>query len=161
MTSVPATNSGVASAVNNSISRVGSPLVNALIFVAVASAFYGTIAERVPSVDTSSRAFRDAVAPLNEPPADQPPEVREAARVASTDAFHLAMFVGAGLLLVGAAVNAFGIRNPAPEGRRLGPAAEQPPGDGSVASTGPVRGHRGREDVPGSAPLGTGPAADP
>jgi hypothetical protein len=31
MTSVPARNSGVASAINNAISRVGSPLVNALI----------------------------------------------------------------------------------------------------------------------------------
>jgi len=39
MTSVPARNSGVASAINNAISRVGSPLVNALIFVAVAASF--------------------------------------------------------------------------------------------------------------------------
>ena len=31
---------------------------------------------------------------------------------ASTDAFHLAMLVGAALLLVGALVNAIGIRNP-------------------------------------------------
>jgi hypothetical protein len=33
-------------------------------------------------------------------------------RVASTDAFHLAMMVGAALLLAGALVNALGIRNP-------------------------------------------------
>jgi len=31
---------------------------------------------------------------------------------ASTDAFHLAMLVGAALLLLGALVNAIGIRNP-------------------------------------------------
>jgi EmrB/QacA subfamily drug resistance transporter len=160
MTSVPATNSGVASAVNNSISRVGSPLVNALIFVAVASSFYGTIAARVPSVDTSSPAFRSAVSPLNAPPADQPLEVRAAARVASTDAFHLAMFVAAGLLLLGAAVNGVGIRNPAPEGRRFGPAAEQPPPEsGSSASAGPVRRAAGAPEA--VAPLATGPASDP
>jgi hypothetical protein len=162
MTSVPASNSGVASAVNNAISRVGSPLVNALIFVAVAASFYGAIAAQVPSVDTSSKAFRSAVAPLNAPPADQPAEVRAAARSASTDAFHLAMFVAAGLLLVGGAVNGFGIRNPAPEGRRLGPAAEQPPPDrGSSASAGPVRGAEVVDESVGTAPLGTGPAADP
>ena len=40
MTSVPESNAGVASAINNAISRVGSPLVTAVIFVAVASSFY-------------------------------------------------------------------------------------------------------------------------
>jgi EmrB/QacA subfamily drug resistance transporter len=117
MTSVPASNSGVASAVNNAISRVGSPLVNALIFVAVASSFYTAIGELVPSEDTSSREFRAQVAPLNDPGPDVGAEVREAARAASTDAFHLATLVSAGLLLVGAAVNAVGIRNPAPAER--------------------------------------------
>ncbi len=44
MTSVPESNAGVASAINNAISRVGSPLVTAVIFVAVASSFYASIA---------------------------------------------------------------------------------------------------------------------
>jgi hypothetical protein len=35
-----------------------------------------------------------------------------AARESSTDAFHLAMGLSAGLLLAGAAVNAVGIRDP-------------------------------------------------
>jgi hypothetical protein len=113
MTSVPASNSGVASAVNNAISRVGSPLVNALIFVAVASSFYTAIGDLVPSADTSSPEFRSQVAPLNDPGPDVGTDVRDAARAASTEAFHLATLVSAGLLLVGAAVNAVGIRNPA------------------------------------------------
>jgi len=62
MTSVPARNSGVASAINNAISRVGSPLMNALIFVAVAASFYATIGQRALGVDTGSREFRNAVA---------------------------------------------------------------------------------------------------
>jgi predicted MFS family arabinose efflux permease len=133
MTSVPARNSGVASAINNAISRVGSPLVNALIFVAVAASFYATIGHQVPGVDTGSGAFRNAVAPLNRPSADVSPEVSAAAQQASTEAFHLAMLVAAGLLMAGAAVNGFGIRNPAPAGRHLGPGAEQPsPESGSV-----------------------------
>jgi EmrB/QacA subfamily drug resistance transporter len=111
MTSVPKHNSGVASAINNAISRVGAPLVGALIFVAVASSFYGAISDRVPSVDTSSTEFRQDVSPLNVP-RDAEPQVIQAARVASTDAFHLSVVVGALLLWIGAAVNAVGIRNP-------------------------------------------------
>jgi EmrB/QacA subfamily drug resistance transporter len=137
MTSVPERNAGVASAINNSISRVGSPLVTAVIFVAVASSFYGSIARQVPGTDTSSKGFRSNVAPLNRPASDVPPQILSAARVASTDAFHLAMLVSAGLLLVGAAVNGIGIRNPSPEGRHMGPGGEVPPGEGAGAS-GPV-----------------------
>jgi EmrB/QacA subfamily drug resistance transporter len=140
MTSVPAQNSGVASAINNAISRVGSPLVNALIFVAVASSFYASIGGSVPGVDTNSRRFRDAVAPLNQPSDTVSPEVRAAAKTASTEAFHLAMLVAAGLLVTGAAVNGLGIRNPAPAGRHFGPAAEQPPPEpGAGTAVGPVK----------------------
>jgi EmrB/QacA subfamily drug resistance transporter len=140
MTSVPARNSGVASAINNAISRVGSPLVNALIFVAVATSFYASIGDRVPGVDTDSREFRNAVAPLNQPSEEVPPAVRAAAKEASTEAFHLAMLVAAGLMAAGAAVNGFGIRNPAPTGRHYGPGAEQPPPEsGSGTPSGPVQ----------------------
>lgn len=120
MTSVPARHSGVASAINNAISRVGSPLVNALIFVAVASSFYAVIGDRVPDIDTSSRAFRADVSPLNRPSEDVAPEVRAAAKSASTEAFHLAMFVAAGLMVTGAAVNGLGIRNPPSPGTDQG-----------------------------------------
>jgi EmrB/QacA subfamily drug resistance transporter len=161
MTSVPASNSGVASAVNNAISRVGSPLVNALIFVAVASSFYASIATLVPSADATSPEFRSKVAPLNQPPPDVSPEVRSAARTASTDAFHLAMMVSAGLLVAGAAVNAVGIRNPAPTGRRGGPGGEQPPPDaGAEAPGGPVRGTREGFAPESGERRPTGPAAD-
>jgi MFS family permease len=55
--------------------------------------------------------------PLNQPSEEIAPEVRTAAGQASTDAFHLAMLVAAGLLTAGAAINGFGIRNPAPSDR--------------------------------------------
>ena len=140
MTSVPAKNSGVASAINNAISRVGSPLVNALIFVVVASTFYGAIAHHVPGAPTGSAQFREDVAPLNQPQGSVSPQIRVAARDASVDAFHLAMLVAAAMLLTGAAVNGFGIRNPSAAARRMGPGAEQPPpGPGSGSPTGPVK----------------------
>ena len=69
MTSVPESNAGVASAINNAISRVGSPLVTAVIFVAVASSFYSSIARQVPDTDVDSSAFRADVSPLNQPSA--------------------------------------------------------------------------------------------
>ena len=115
MTSVPKRNSGVASAINNAISRVGSPLVTALIFVAVVSTFYNAISEKAPGVDTSSPAFRERVAPLNVRKLvqeEEDPVLIQAARASSTDSFHLAALVSAGLLFAGAAINGFGIRNP-------------------------------------------------
>jgi EmrB/QacA subfamily drug resistance transporter len=129
MTSIPRRNSGVGSAINNAISRVGSPLVTAVIFVAVVSSFYGAIADRVPSVDTSSQEFRDQVAPLNPPEEGADPEVVAAAREASTDSFHLAVTVAAVLMFLGAATNWIGIRNP---DRARG----DPRGDGSAGREG-------------------------
>jgi EmrB/QacA subfamily drug resistance transporter len=161
MTSVSENYAGVASAINNAISRVGSPLVNALIFVAIASSFYAVISQRVPGVDTSSPRFRNEVSPLNEPDGAVSPPVRAAARVASTDAFHLAMAVAAGLLATGAVINGVGIRNPSPTGRRMGPGGEQPPPkDGARGPSIPVRGSQEQAKREG-VPEGTGPAFDP
>lgn len=116
MTSVPVRNSGVASAMNNAISRVGPQLASALIFVAITLSFYAGLHERIPSLDPSSPEVRRQFAPLNLPvravvPAPDAVARLQAARAASTDAFHLAMLVGVGLLGAGAAANAIGIRN--------------------------------------------------
>lgn len=106
MSSVPVRQAGLASAINNAVSRVGQPLLGALIFVALTAGFYGTLGALVPGLDTSTADFRALVAPLNPPAAGVPPAVVAAARVASTDAFHLAMGVAAALLALGALVNA-------------------------------------------------------
>jgi EmrB/QacA subfamily drug resistance transporter len=145
MNSVPKQNSGVASAINNAISRVGSPLVTALIFVAVVSSFYGTIQERVPGVDTSSQQFRRQVAPLNPPEESADPAVAAAAREASTEAFHLAVLVASALMLLGAAVNGFGIRNP-PRGKREAEPGE--PEEPAAAMAAARRPNTIPEDVP-------------
>jgi hypothetical protein len=111
MTSVPVHNAGVASAVNNAISDVGPQLITAVVFVAITASFYATLAVLVPGLDTSAAAVRHEVAPLNPPAPGTPADVAAATPAASTKAFHLAMRIGAGLLLVGAVVNAVGIRN--------------------------------------------------
>jgi EmrB/QacA subfamily drug resistance transporter len=142
MTSIPKHNAGVGSAINNAISRVGAPLVTAVIFVAVVSSFYGAIGDRVPGVDTGSPEFRETVAPLNPPEEGADPAVVEAARGASTDSFHLAMRVAAGLMLIGAAVNAIGIRNP----RREQPPAEE---EAPTVEAAPVEAGTDHEHVEG------------
>jgi len=109
MTSVPVRNSGVASAINNAISRVGPQLAGAAIFVAITASFYSGMAARLPGTDTSDPTFRHNYSPMNVPRSSDP--AAQAARDQSTDAFHLAMFVGAGLLAAGALVNAVGISN--------------------------------------------------
>lgn len=116
MASVPERYAGVGSAVNNAISRVGPQLAGAVIFIAITGSFYAGMARRLPGTDTSAPAFRAAVAPLNPPalpattPAPELARLAELAREQSAESFHLAMLVGAGLLLAGALVNLAGIR---------------------------------------------------
>ncbi len=112
MNSVPEANSGLASAINNAISRVGPLLAGAVIFVAITASFYAGLQQRVPSLQTDTAAVRHDLAPLNRPAPGVPAVQATAARDASTDAFHLAMLIAALLCATGAAVNGVGIRNP-------------------------------------------------
>ena len=114
MASVPVQNAGLGSAINNAVSRVGQPLIGAVIFIAITATFWPSLATRLPGVDVDSEEVRSQVQPLTSVPEDVDEDLATAAREASTDAFHLAMLVSAGLCLAGAAVNAVGIRNPPP-----------------------------------------------
>lgn len=108
MTSVPVQNSGLGSAINNAISRVGPQLAGALIFIFLTASFYAELARRLPGVDVAAASFRRQVSPLNTPTDGQLVAV---VRDASTSSFHLAMWIGVGLLVAGAMVNAAGIQN--------------------------------------------------
>ncbi len=110
MSSVPVRNAGVASAINNAVSRIGQPILSALIFVVVTGAFYASLAAAVPGVDPNSQEIRAIVQPLNPPRDGTPPEIADAAREASTEAFHLAAIVCAVLLVAGAGTNWYGLR---------------------------------------------------
>ena len=128
MGSVPVRNAGIASAINNALSRVGQPLIAAAVFIVVSGAFYSTLAAAVPGTDPKSPELRADYEAFNAPPEDAPPELAAASRVASTDAYHLAAIVGAGLMLAGAAINAVGLREP-----RGTPAAPTAGADGASA----------------------------
>lgn len=107
MASVPVANAGLASSINNAVSRIGPQLAGAVIFIAITAVFYASLAGKVPGVDLNS--LRSDVSPLNRPPASAPASVAEQARYASGDAFHAAMLLSAGLLVLGAGVNAVGL----------------------------------------------------
>lgn len=111
MTSVPPFHAGIASAVNNAISRAGPQLATALVFVVMTASFYATLSEVRPDLDTGSASFREAVSPLNEPDKAIAPSLGPAIRRSSTRSFHLAMQITAALLIAGGLVNALGIRN--------------------------------------------------
>ncbi len=110
MSSVPVTRAGLGSAINNAISRVGQPLLGALVFIAITASFYGGLGSRT-GVNPDDPTLRASVSPLNPAPASASPETAAAIKAASTDAFRLAILVSAALLALGAVVNGVGLRD--------------------------------------------------
>ncbi len=128
MASVPVANAGLASALNNAVSRAGAPLVSAILFVAITATFYPALSTRVPGLDTNAPEVRTLVQPLTRPRPETPPELFRAAMEASTDAYRLAMLTSAALLVLGGLVGGLGF-----ERRRNGSAA----GEGMESATSP------------------------
>lgn len=124
MGSVPERYSGLASAMNNAIARVGQPLLGAVVFLAISATFYSTLTTLAPELDGRSPLVRSAFSPLNPPKDDPPSDQVEASRRASVEAFHQAMLVGTGLLVIGAGVSAYGLRDE--KSGRATEAAERP-----------------------------------
>lgn len=109
MASVPSERSGLGSAINNAISRVGPQLVGALVFILITASFYADLSRRT-GLPTSDATVREQIAPLNKPASRVSPQNVQAAREASTGAFHLAMGLCAVLLVSGAIVNGLGLQ---------------------------------------------------
>jgi hypothetical protein len=111
MRSVPVRYSGVASAFNNAVSRVGPQLAGALILVAISTTFYATLGDLLPGGEGVSESLRQQVSPLNAPAAGTRPAIAEAAKEASTISFHVAMLIASVMCLLGGIINALGIRD--------------------------------------------------
>lgn len=111
MQSVPQVHAGLASAINNSISRIGPQLLGAAIFIVVTATFYGALEQGLPAGRYEPAAVREAVSPLNAPPRDVDPTIAQVAVGASGNAFRASMLWAAALFVAGAAVNAVGIRD--------------------------------------------------
>jgi EmrB/QacA subfamily drug resistance transporter len=123
MSSIPTRNAGIGSAINNALSRVGTPLIGAVLFIVVSATFYAGLGSRVPGLDMSDPAVRSQISPLNPPKAGVPPDQAEAAKEASVDSFRIATIIAAALLVGGSVVNLTGL--PAVEGSKRRSAAAQ------------------------------------
>jgi EmrB/QacA subfamily drug resistance transporter len=108
MGSVPVSRAGLGSAINNAVSRVGSPLASAALFVVITATFVPALLGSVPGL-TAEGVDALGITPLLPPPAAAPPDLAAAIAAASTDAFQLAMLAAAGLLAAGAAVSFVGL----------------------------------------------------
>jgi EmrB/QacA subfamily drug resistance transporter len=108
MASVAQERTGLGSAINNAVSRVGPQLAGALIFVLITAAFYSDLAERTNTPMTPQ--IRQQIAPLNEPSRGLAPHLVEAAKASSVRAFHLAMGACILLLVTGGVVSAVGLK---------------------------------------------------
>ena len=104
--------SGLGSAINNSIARVGQPLIGAIIFIPISAIYYASLASLV-GVDTTDPAVRKAFQPLNPPAASATADQIAASNQASIDAYHVAMLACAGLLAIAVVVAWYGLREDA------------------------------------------------
>jgi EmrB/QacA subfamily drug resistance transporter len=116
MSSIPAHNAGLGSAINNALARVGQPLLGAVFFIVVSATFYSGLAARVPSLNPSDPQVRAELPPLNPPKKPVSPDVVTADRQASVDAFHVAALMNVVLLGSGAIVTFVGLRERRPRG---------------------------------------------
>jgi EmrB/QacA subfamily drug resistance transporter len=109
---------GIASAINNAIARTAG-LISVAAVGAIVSAHYGSALERslsgrlpsasVPALRAAARHTFGAVDPRAIPTGDRA-LARRASAQASEDAFHLAMGIGAGLLVIAGVGGGIGLR---------------------------------------------------
>jgi EmrB/QacA subfamily drug resistance transporter len=112
---------GVASGINNAVSRVAGVLAIAVLGAVVAGKFTSTVDSKLAEAKLSPRA-EQAISkakdnPLQRPdtkglPPAQAAEVDRATAEGAEDGFHLAMMMAGTLMIVGGVIAGFGLRNP-------------------------------------------------
>jgi hypothetical protein len=111
---------GVASGVNNAVSRVAGLVAIAIAGAAVAGAAGATLDDELgrtaltPAAERAVDRARDLRLTAHAPgaPAGERATVERALADASVDGFHVAIWIGGGLALLGGAISLAGIRDP-------------------------------------------------
>jgi EmrB/QacA subfamily drug resistance transporter len=121
LNSVPEHQVGIASGINNGVSRVAGLLAIAVLGALIAGSFSSTIDDKLSGAPLSPKA-QDAVdgakdKALGTPdtsglPAGEAARVEAAGADASADAFHLGLAAGGMLMIVGGVIAGIGLRNP-------------------------------------------------
>ena len=132
LNSVPEHQVGIASGINNGVSRVAGLLAIAVLGALIAGSFSSTIDDNLSGTQLSPKA-QDAVAQAKDKalgtpdtiglPANEAATVRSAGDDASAHAFHLGLAAGGILMIVGGVIAGIGLRNPKREAEYDAPGA--------------------------------------
>ena len=132
LNSVPENQVGIASGINNGVSRVAGLLAIAVLGALIAGSFSSTIDDNLSGAQLSPRA-QAAVSKAKDKalgaadtgglPANEAATVDSAVTDASTHAFHLGVAAGGILMIVGGVIAGIGLRNPKRETEYEAPGA--------------------------------------
>jgi hypothetical protein len=148
--------SGIASGVNNAVSRAAGLLAIAVLGTFISAQFTAALDDKLQPPPNSAAGVAAVAGAKDRPlavarPDDVPPperaRIEAATRDASVDAFHLGMGISAVIVIAGGLIAAVGIENP----RRRTHAEQSPAGQicGAPACVGHP--HRETEPVPAGA----------
>jgi EmrB/QacA subfamily drug resistance transporter len=123
---------GIASGINNGVSRIAGLLAIAVLGAVIAASFDSTVDEQLSGVGISEAGAEAVAAAKQQPlgaadtqglPAPEAQEIDAAVTAASVDGFRLGMLLGGALMIAGGGIAAVGIRDPRRREQRQAPLA--------------------------------------